>query len=191
MDDSCLQREKATGEQQTDPGKEVLDRIVSMVYDELRQIARFHHQAEPFDFTMQTTALVHEAYIKLANADMVQEPEDERHLKALTSRVIRHVLVDFARRRNAAKRDAGRADKEFLVDDLIDRNLQVDILDLDAALHKLYRRSERLGQLVEYRFFGGMSVDETADVMGLSKRTVVRDWDRAKTYLLFSLDDSP
>lgn len=162
----------------------VQDRLVSSVYDELKRIARAHSRQEQFNATLQTTALVHEAWLRLAESDTALQPRTETHLKALTSRVIRHVLVDYARQATARKRSPDSNDISELQFTLIDPGLDVHLLDLDEALHALAGDSPRLAELVEYRFFGGMSIPETAEILGLSTRTLERDWIKARAYLL-------
>ena len=164
------------------------NQLMAQVYEEMRQIARFHHQNEREALTLQTTALVHEAYLRLAQQNTVSRPQDERHLKALTSRIIRCVLVDHARQLNAQKRTPDGSGEDPLGRTLIDSGLDVDVLALDAALEQLAAQSPRLARTVELRFFGGMSADEIAEEMDLSSRTVDRDWQKARTYLLEILD---
>lgn len=164
------------------------NRLVAQVYDEMRRIARFHHQNERDALTLQTTALVHEAYMRLAEQNTVSQPQDERHLKALTSRIIRRVLVDHAREVTAQKRTPDGSGEDPLGRTVIDPSLDVDVLALDSALEELSAESPRLAQTVELRFFGGMSAEEIADEMELSSRTVERDWQKARTYLLEILD---
>lgn len=160
------------------------ERLLEAVYDELRHIARFHRRNEPKNLTPRTTALVHEAYLRLVNSHTVPQPRDERHMKALTSRVIRRVIVDHARQRNAQKRDPERMAEALEALDLIDPNLSVDVLDLEAALNRLAQSSQDLERVVELRFFGGLTNDEVAGEMGISARTAHRYWQKARIYLL-------
>lgn len=166
-----------------------LDELVVKIYKELRQMAHLHRSSERKDLTLQTTALVHEAYLRLASSDKPLSLRDQQHLKALTSRIIRHVLVDYARRTRAGKRDVSNAPPGRIEDTLIEPRLDVSIVDLDAALHRLAQHAPRLEKIVECRFFGGMNVQETAEALDISTRTVERDWRKAKTYLLRYLDD--
>lgn len=182
-----LQSNRATTSRDPAPSGE-FNRLVAQVYDEMCRIARFHHQNEREGLTLQTTALVHEAYMRLAQQNTVSRPRDERHLKALTSRIIRRVLVDHARQVKAQKRTPDRSREDPLGRTVIDPSLDVDVLALDAALEELSAQSPRLAQSVELRFFGGMSAEEIADEMELSSRTVERDWQKARTYLLEILD---
>ena len=164
------------------------NRLMAQVYEEVRKIAHFHRQNEREALTLQTTALVHEAYMRLVNQNTVSRPCDERHLKALTSRIIRRVLVDHARAVKAQKRTPDGSRQDPLGRTLIDPGLDVDVLALDAALVELAAISPRSAQTVELRFFGGMSAEEIAAEMDLSSRTVERDWQKARTYLLEILD---
>lgn len=160
------------------------ERLLESVYDELRRIAHFHRLNERPNLTLQTTALVHEAYLRLVNSHTVPKPRDERHMKALTSRVIRRVLVDDARARNAQKRDPERAGGALAEIDCLDPDLAVDVLDLDAALNQLANASRRLETIVELRFFGGMTSEEVAAELDISVSTAERDWRKARLYLL-------
>lgn len=163
--------------------------LVERIYAELRRIAHFHRLNERNNLTLQTTALVHEAYLCLAESDAVLKPRDELHLKALTSRIIRRVLVDHWRKNNAQKRDAVAARDDPRISEGTVPSLDVGILDLDDALQRLAGHSTRLEQVVELRYFGGMTSKETADTLGVSVRTIERDWIRAKVYLLGFLED--
>lgn len=176
--------------QSAEQSKEAFEQLLTAVYGELRRIAHFHRLNERADLTLQTTALVHEAYLSLANDDAIAKPRSERHMKALTSRIIRRVLVDHARKHNAQKRDAGSALDDPRASDGTEPSLDVSILDLDDALQRLAGHSKRLEQVVEHRYFGGMNNHETAETLGVSSRTVERDWIRAKAYLLSYLEGS-
>jgi len=160
------------------------ERLLEAVYDELRRIAHFHRRGERNNLTLQTTALVHEAYLRLVNSHTVPRPRDERHMKALTSRIIRRVLVDHARQRNAQKRNPGQVQDPLTEVALLDTTLEVDVLDIDAALHKLAQGSKRMERVVELRFFGGLTTEEVAAELGISSRTAERDWKKARLYLL-------
>ena len=157
--------------------------LVEQVYHELRHFARYQRRAFNSGLTLQTTALVHEAYLKLADGNISSAPSSEAHMKALCSRVIRQVLVDYARRSQALKRQIPAQDFPDLHSLLEETSAQLSILDLDAALEQLGEISPRLVQVVEQRFFGGMSSEETAQQLDISRRTVERDWLRAKAWL--------
>lgn len=158
-----------------------LDRLYSLFYDELRAVAR-RQLAYRHGVTIQATELVHEAYGKLAGRPL-GALHDEAHLLAVAARAMRQVLVDRARRRQADKR--GGQDRAVT---LTDSHLGVavaldDVLTLDAALDRLDRLNPRLRQTVELRFFGGLTEEETAAVLGCTERTVRRDWTKARLFL--------
>lgn len=165
------------------------------VYDELRRIAHHRLRREREGHTLSTTALVHEAYLKLIDQAQV-EWENRLHFFAMSSRIMRNILIDYARRRNAQKRGGGRPHLR-LDDAAISADMSARVfLALDEALKQLTKIDERLGQVVEYRFFGGMQEKEIADLLGVSKRTVRRDWRKAKAWLARALaeeeeDDTP
>lgn len=163
---------------------DALNRLVPLIYDDLHEIAHYHLRAERPSHTLNTTAIVHEAYVRLAG---ISSPSwrDRAHFLAISSRVIRHILIDYERRRMAEKRggDMVRVPlNEDLAEDDSDAG-SVEFLALDAALCELARHDPRLEQVVECRFFGGLTGRETAEVLGISSRTVERDWVRARAYL--------
>lgn len=164
------------------------NRLVAQVYEEMRKIARFHLQNEREVLTLQTTALVHEAYMRLVRQSTVSQPQTERHLKALTSRIVRRVLVDHARAVKAQKRTPDGSGEDPFGRLLIDPALDVDVLSLNAALDELSAKDPRLARIVEMRFFGGMSAEEIAAELDLSSRTVERDWQKSRAYLLEILE---
>jgi RNA polymerase sigma factor (TIGR02999 family) len=165
---------------------EALNRLTVLLYDELRQIAHGHLLRERDDHTLSTTALVHEAYVQLARRTGPAWQGRAQFL-ALVSRVMRHVLVDYARRRNAAKR-GGAGVRVELDTDLAAADGEVfELLSVNRALEQLAARDERLARIVECRFFGGMREAEIAEALGLSERTIERDWRRARAYLLTML----
>jgi len=156
--------------------------LVQHVYDDLRR--RAHRQLEGGlgGNTLSTTALVNEAYLRLLGPGPGQY-RDRQHFFAVAARVMRGVVVDYARRRTAQKRGSGQAhqlldDAEIAVD-----GHAAEIVGLDAALTELERMSGRLAQVVELRFFAGLSVEETADVLGVTTRTIKRDWRSARAIL--------
>lgn len=165
---------------------EAFDRLVPLVYDDLRRIAHRRLQSERRGMTLDTTAVVHEAYLRLAN-DREATWQDRAHFFAVCARVIRHVLVDHARRRDASKR-GGDVVRVPLTENVRGRpSTVVDFLALEEALTALERNDPRLVRVVECRFFGGLTVAETAETLGSSRRTVERDWTRAKAYLFRAL----
>jgi len=159
-----------------------------MLYDELRAQARRYMRHERSDMTLQTTALVHEVYLRLVNAHDVT-CHDRLHFFALSAQMMRRILVDAARARTAAKRGgvAARADHSSAVDlDQIptaDSDAARSLCALDDALASLTRIDQRRAQVIELRFFGGVSVEETASVLQGSPQTVMRDWRLARAWL--------
>jgi RNA polymerase sigma factor (TIGR02999 family) len=163
-----------------------LDRLMPLVYEELRKLAHHYLQSERPGATLQPTALVHEACLRMVK----QEPVDwqnRSHFFGVASRLIRQVLVDHARKRGAAKRGSGEVLLAF--DESMGRTtlVDVDLIRLDDALTSLSRLDERQSRIIELRFFGGVSVEETALVMGVSDRTVKREWASAKAWLFREL----
>lgn len=155
---------------------EGLDALFTAVYPELRRMARRQMASEPR--TLTPTALVHELYLKLS-ASMAVNARDRCHFLAVCARAMRQILIDGARRSRAAKRQA----LPLLDTSAEDAGLAADLIALDVALTRLQQDNERLGTTVELRFFGGLSVEETAEVMGVSARTVKRDWRVARAFL--------
>lgn len=161
---------------------ESLDELVSIAYQEMRAIAHRRLRALAPGGTLSTTALVHEAYLKLADASR-PAAQDRAHFLAVASLAMRHVLVDRARERNALKRGGIR--QRVTLDDAdlaVDADADV-LLQLDEALTTLAAFEPRLAQVVECRFFGGLTDAETAGALGLTSRTVQRDWVKARVLL--------
>lgn len=156
-----------------------------LVYDELRRLAGFYMRSQRPDHTLQPTALVHEAYLKLAHRPDA-EWNGPRHFKAMSARVMRSVLVDYARAKSRQKRNSGGQRlpleaMEILVEGFDDR--AVDLLALNEALEILHEMDPRQAEIVELRFFGGLTVREVSEIMNTSERTVERDWRHAKAWL--------
>lgn len=176
----------------TGPSAPLVERLVPLVYDQLRVIARRHLRGEQVGHTLSTTALVHEAYIRLVNVSEIPEENRVRFLAA-ASVAMRRVLLDYARARKANKRDGLRQrvelDDALAVASADGGSEGGDLLVLDDALERLSTIEPRLVQVVECRFFGGMTEDETALALGTSVRTVRRDWTRAKGWLAAELGD--
>jgi RNA polymerase sigma factor (TIGR02999 family) len=162
-----------------------LDQLFSLAYEELRRLASSVRSSDP-SLTLSPTALVHEAWLKLADSPSVATTSP-LHFKRIAARAMRQVLVDAARHRNAAKRGGGAALVTF--DDALDEAAASadDVLALDAALDQLERVSPRQAAMVESRFFGGLDVRETAELLGVSEATVQRDWRAAKAWLAHEL----
>ncbi len=167
---------------------DALAQLMSVVYDELRSMAHRQLNRRRPSQTLNTTALVHEAYLKLAHQPQA-DFEDRSHFLAVAAVCMRHILVNYARDAAAKKRggDYGRVDLDRAGLSVDARALE--ILDLDEALTDLAKLDERLGKLVELRFFGGLTVNETASALGLSERTVKRDWRKARAYLYRALSE--
>jgi RNA polymerase sigma factor (TIGR02999 family) len=163
-----------------------LESLMPLVYDELRQIAARHLSSESSVLTLQPTALANEAFLKLQRVHGVAW-QSRMHFFAIASRIMRRVLVDHARARSARKRGAGAPRVELqegLNDEVVLATEPVELIDLDRALEELARFEPRLSRLVEVRFFGGLSIDESAELMGISGRTAKRDWTFARAWLL-------
>lgn len=164
------------------------DRLIPLVYDDLRRIAHRRLSLERSGHTLSTTAVVHEAYVQLVN-QATATWRDRAHFFAVASRVIRHVLIDYARARNTAKR-GGDAIRIPLSDDLDGSEPDmVELLAIDQALTDLAKLDPRLERVVEYRFFGGMGMRDVAEALGVSQRTAERDWRRAKAHLYRALKE--
>ncbi len=162
--------------------KKELDQLLPEIYGELRRIAADHLRRERWNHTLQTTALVHEAYLRLVDQrriDWANRPQ----VLALAARTVRRVLVDHARRRNARNRDGPRT--RVAIDESLawSSESEFDLAALDDALKKLSSLHARQASIVELRFFGGLSVDETALALGISPRTVDGDWSIARAWL--------
>ena len=161
--------------------EESLRRLVPLVYNELHRLAHYHLRRERPDHTLQTTALVHEAYVSLVK----QEPIDfanRAHFFAVCANLMRQILVQYARRRKTAKRDAGY---KLTLDEAIasPQSLSVDLIALDDALNGLAKHDPQQSRIVELRFFGGLSIEETSQALGISPATVKRHWTMAKLWL--------
>jgi RNA polymerase sigma factor (TIGR02999 family) len=163
-----------------------LDRLLPLVYADLRKMARRCLQGERRDHTMQTTGLVHEAYLRLVQSNRVQW-RDRAHFFALTAQLMRRVLVDEARKRAVNKRGGGMT--RVALDDVLVAVAEpsVDVLALDEALNSLATVSPRKAQVVEMRFFGGLTIEETAAVLDVSTDIVKREWRTAKLWLARAL----
>jgi RNA polymerase sigma-70 factor (ECF subfamily) len=165
-----------------------LGRLTPLVYDEIRRIAHRYVQREREGHTLQTTALVNEAYLRLAGKQQINW-QNRAHFFAVTAQVMRHILIDYARRRHYVKHggeaqriafDEALATEEAV---LMTKPRAVELLALDEALNELAKLDPRKSQVVELRYFGGLSLDETAEVLEVSPMTVRRDWRVAKAWL--------
>ncbi|MGI8641790.1 MAG: ECF-type sigma factor [Pyrinomonadaceae bacterium] len=164
--------------------EEALDALMPLVYDELRRIARNYLRRENVGHTLQPTALVHEAFIRLTGQQRVSW-QNRAHFYAIAAKMMRRVLVNYAETKHAEKRGGNHARKVELDEAILfceQRNL--DLLALDEALKKLGEFDSQLCQIVEMKFFGGLTNEEVAEVSDISLATVKREWSTAKTWLL-------
>jgi RNA polymerase sigma-70 factor (ECF subfamily) len=163
-----------------------LDKLTPLVESELHRLAHSYMSREKPGHTLQTTALVNEVYLKLVN---IQEMtwQDRAHFFAISARMMRHILTDFARSRQFQKRGGDALHVTFDEALLAPPQQDADIVALDEALSRLAALDARKSQVVELRFFGGLSLEETAEVLKVSRETVVRDWKFAKVWLLREL----
>ena len=168
--------------------RDALDRLLPTVYEELRRIAHRELRRERPDHTLSTTEVVHEAYLKLVDQQRAGPGERVRFFAA-ASTAIRRVLIEYARRRRALKRGGGQRSLSLDETALVaDENADM-LLALDEALTRLAALDERLARVVECRYFGGLSEEETAEALGVTARTVRRDWVKAKGWLYRELHD--
>ena len=162
--------------------KEALDQLMPVVYEELRrQAARYLRREQPGN-TLQTTALIHEAYVRLVDQRNVQW-QNRAHFFGIAAQLMRRILVDHARARKRVKR--GGSDVRVSLNDatVAVKGQDLDVVALDEALERLAQIDEQQSRVVELRFFSGLTVEETAEVMHISKATVKRDWSMAKAWL--------
>jgi RNA polymerase sigma factor (TIGR02999 family) len=167
--------------------RSALDRLTPLVYDELRRIAHRYVKRERIGHTLQTTAIINEAYLRLLDENRI-EWQNRAHFFAVSAQVMRHILIDYARRRHYAKRGGelkqlslGNAESAMSVE------RAAELLALDDALQELAKIDERKSRVVELRYFGGCSLEETADILNISLMTVRRDWRAAKAWLYRAL----
>jgi RNA polymerase sigma factor (TIGR02999 family) len=165
------------------------DRLVPLVYQELRRLAKRYMRQERSDHTLEATALVNEAYLRLVDANRIQW-QNRAHFLAVAAQTMRRILVEFARQRQRQKR--GGDLRPVTLDSVHDlaHEKRKDLVALDEALSALTTVDRRMSQVVELRFFGGLSVEETAAVLKVSPETVMRDWKTAKVWLLRELNQS-
>lgn len=169
--------------------KEALDSLMPLVYGELRRIAQHYLNNERSDHTLQSTALVHEAYVRLAHQDLPQW-QNRAHFFAVAAQLLRQILVDYARSHRASKR--GGDVYKLALDDAEEQPqaADLDIVALDDALKTLALMDSQQSKVVELKFFGGLSIEDTAEVLGISPSTVKRDWVTARAWLYRELDRS-
>lgn len=156
--------------------------LMPLVHRELKRIARAFMRRQRVGHTLQTTALVNEAFVRLVDSDKVNW-QDRSHFFAISAQLMRRVLVDAARRRNSEKRGGDRLQVTLAEDLRSTDESQADVVALDEALRKLTQMNQRHGQIVELRYFGGLTEDEIAETLNISSRTVRRDWNLARAWL--------
>jgi RNA polymerase sigma factor (TIGR02999 family) len=169
--------------------KKALDRLTPLVYRELRRIASRMMAAERPNHTLQATALVNEAYVRLVDTQQVSW-QDRAHFFALCARAMREILIDHARSRGSAKRGGGEVAIELDEGLAAAPSPEANLLELDDALKRLAEIDARKSQVVELRFFGGLNLEETAEALKVSTKTVQRDWDLARGWLYRELRSS-
>lgn len=179
---TLLLRAAASGERND------LDALMHAIYDDMRRLAMSHMRSERDDHTLQPTALVHEAYVKLVDQRST-DWKDRVHFFAVASRIIRRILIDHARERNALKR--GGAGERIKLDenDVLAPAASLDLIALDEAMAELAELDERQAKIVELRFFGGCSIEEIAELLQMGRRSVDREWQGAKAWLYCRLQD--
>ena len=165
------------------------DALMPLVYEQLRRISRGQLRRMPRGETLDTTGLVHEAYMQLVDETGV-DYQDRGHFLAIAARAMRRIAVDHVRRRMAAKRGGGQANVTLEDEQGIARSAPETVLAIHRALDEMATFNERLVRVVECRYFAGMTEEETAEALGVTSRTVQRDWVRAKAWLLESLSET-
>lgn len=162
---------------------EVYEKLYPLIYDELKQLAHRHMKHQRADHTLSKTELVHEVYLKMIDQTTINF-SDKSHFLAISSRCMRQILIDHARKKHAQKR--GGKDKDLTyIDEIFSRQKKnaKELIDIDSALTELEQLNERLAKIVEMRFFGEMTIEDTAEALNISKSTVKRDWMKARGWL--------
>ena len=162
--------------------QDAFERLFPLVYDELRKIAKRYMSRESSGHTLQTEALVNEAYLRLVRQQGV-DWKNRAHFFAISAQIMRHLLVDHARSHNYAKRGGGAIQISLNEGLAVSKEKSIDLLALDEALSRLEKMDERKNRIVELRYFAGLSSEETAEVLGISEITVKREWLKAKAWL--------
>jgi RNA polymerase sigma factor (TIGR02999 family) len=161
---------------------QALEALMPLVYDELRRLAHYYLQRERPEHTLQSTALVHEAYLRLAGQNPPQW-QNRAHFFGIAAHLMRQILVEYARGHNAAKRGSGAYKLTLDEAMALPTKVDVDVVALDRALTELSELDAQQGRIVELRFFGGLTIEDTAEVLGISPATVKRDWTTARAWL--------
>jgi RNA polymerase sigma factor (TIGR02999 family) len=167
-----------------------LEALIPLVYDELRRLARHHLRRERPNHTLQSAALVHEAYLRLVDQELPQW-QNRAHFFGVAAQLMRHILVDHARRRRAAKRGAGAPRLTLDPTIALAQEQEVNLVVLDDALNRLASLDPQQSRIVELRFFGGLSIAETAVALGISPATVKREWATARAWLQREMNKDP
>src|SRR5262249_13221127 len=162
--------------------KAALERLIPAVYQELRRMADYYLRGEQSGHSLQPTALVHEAYLRLIDQSQV-EWHNRAHFFGVAAQMMRRILIDHAKTKHRAKRGGGA--RKISLEETVNytREKAAELVALDEALRELGEIDERKSRIVELRYFGGLTVDETAEVLGISDKTVMRDWNLAKAWL--------
>lgn len=170
----------------SDGDQEAVDQLMPLVYGELRKMAKRYMRGQPPGHTLQTTALIHEAYLRLVGQED-KRWKNRAHFFGIAAQAMRHILVDYARAGHAAKRGGGSRAVSLDEAALVTKEQAGEVVALDDALNRLAGLAPRQSRVVELRYFGGLSVEETAEVLRVSPETVTRDWRMAKAWLLREL----
>ena len=170
--------------------KSALDQLIPLVYPELRRLARVYMGRENSGHTLQTSALINEAYLRLVSQQQVQW-QDRAHFFAVSAQIMRHILIDHARKYHRSKRGGGNAHVPLDEGALVCDERASELMAVDDALIRLASIDARKSQIVELRFFGGLTVDETAEVMKLAPITIMREWRAAKAWLGREISGAP
>ena len=170
--------------------QECLNQIIPLIQTELHRIAKRQMRSEPLDHTLQATALVNEAYLRLVDQDRVNW-QDRAHFFAITARIMRQILVDYARRKKYAKRGGGAINVSLTGANAVSAEPAAEVRALNEALTRLEELDLQQARVVELRFFGGLTIKETADVMGLSVDMIKREWNTAKAWLYREMTNEP
>ena len=173
----------------SDGKREALDKLLPLVYDELRRLAHNYLRRERAEHTLQTTALVHEAYLKLIDQRSV-DWKNRAQFFALSAQAMRRILLDNARKHISAKRGKG---EKISLDDAAEISIEMDenLIALDMALQELEQLDEKQSKIIELRYFGGLTIEETAEVLKISPATVKREWTFARAWLYQRLSETP
>lgn len=176
-------------EQWNSGDQEALDKLMPLIYEELRKMAKRYMRQQNPGHTLQTTALIHEAYLRMVK-QKEKHFENRAHFFGIAAQAMRHILVDYARSRHTAKRGGDARTISLEEAALVTQDRAAELVAFDDALKELETLSTRQSRVVELRYFGGLTVDETATVLAVSPDTVMRDWSMAKTWLHRALSPS-